>query len=101
MNIRSRLTRISTGDQAIFVRRQAFLAMDGYPDLELMEDLALSRKLKRIGQIACLRARVTTSARRWQRDGIAKTIVRMWVLRLGYFLGVPSERLRAFYVDTR
>jgi rSAM/selenodomain-associated transferase 2 len=101
MNTRSRLTRISTGDQAIFVRRQVFLAVNGYPDLELMEDLALSRKLKRIGQIACLRAQVTTSARRWQRDGIAKTIMRMWMLRFGYFLGVPSERLRAFYADTR
>jgi len=101
MNVRSRLTRISTGDQAIFVRRHVFQEMGGYPALELMEDLALSRKLKRLGQIACLRERVTTSARRWQRDGIGKTIVRMWMLRFCYFLGVPSERLRAFYTDTR
>lgn len=101
MNARSRLTRVSTGDQAIFVRRHVFQAVGGYPDLELMEDLALSRKLKRIGQIACLPARVTTSARRWQRDGIVKTIMLMWMLRFGYRLGVPSARLRAFYADTR
>lgn len=101
MNIRSRLTQISTGDQAIFVQRQIFQSVGGYPDLELMEDLELSRKLKRIGKIACLRTQVTTSARRWQRDGVAKTIMRMWMLRLCHFLGVPSERLRAFYADTR
>ncbi len=101
MNLRSRLTRISTGDQAIFVRRQTFLAVGGYPEVELMEDLELSRKLKRAGQIACLRAQVMTSARRWQRDGVVKTIVLMWTLRLGHFLGIPPEHLKAFYADTR
>jgi hypothetical protein len=73
MNLRSRLTHISTGDQAIFVRRESFLAIGGYPEVELMEDLELSRKLKRVGKIACLRAQVVTSARRWQRDGMLKT----------------------------
>jgi rSAM/selenodomain-associated transferase 2 len=101
MNLRSRLTRISTGDQAIFVRRETFLAVNGYPDVELMEDLELSKKLKRAGKIACLRERVTTSARRWQRDGICRTIVVMWALRLGHFFGVPPERLKVFYADTR
>jgi rSAM/selenodomain-associated transferase 2 len=101
MNLRSRLTRISTGDQAIFVRRQTFLAVGGYPEVELMEDLELSRKLKRAGQIACLRAQVMTSARRWQRDGVVKTIVLMWTLRLGHFLGISPEHLKAFYADTR
>jgi rSAM/selenodomain-associated transferase 2 len=101
MNLRSRLTRISTGDQAIFVRRETFLALGGYPEVELMEDLELSRKLKRAGKIACLRERVITSARRWQRDGVFRTIVLMWTLRLGHFLGVPPERLKAFYTDTR
>ena len=101
MNLRSRLTRISTGDQAIFVRRETFLAVGGYPEVDLMEDLELSRNLKRVGQIACLRARVTTSARRWQRDGVAKTIVLMWTLRLCHFFGVPPQRLKAFYADTR
>ena len=101
MNLRSRLTRISTGDQAIFVRRETFQAVGGYPEVELMEDLELSRKLKRAGKIACLRAKVVTSARRWQRGGVVKTMVLMWMLRLGHFLGVPPERLKMFYADTR
>jgi rSAM/selenodomain-associated transferase 2 len=101
MNLRSRLTRISTGDQAIFVRRQTFLAVGGYPEVELMEDLELSRKLKRAGRIACLRTQVRTSARRWQRDGVVKTILLMWTLRLGHFLGIPPEHLKTFYADTR
>jgi rSAM/selenodomain-associated transferase 2 len=101
MNIRSRLTRISTGDQAMFVRRNAFFALGGYPEVALMEDLALSRLLKRAGKVACLRARVTTSARRWQQQGVARTIVLMWVLRLCYFLGVAPGYLKMFYMDTR
>jgi rSAM/selenodomain-associated transferase 2 len=101
MNLRSRWTRISTGDQAIFVRRQVFQEIGGYPNLVLMEDIEFSRRLKRAGKIACLHDRVVTSARRWQQDGVFRTIVRMWVLRLGYFWGVPAERLRAFYMDTR
>jgi hypothetical protein len=101
MNARSRLTRISTGDQALFVRRETFLALGGYPEVELMEDLELSRRLKRAGKIACLRARVITSARRWQRDGVIRTILLMWTLRLGHFLGVSPEQLKAFYADRR
>ena len=101
MNLRSRLTRISTGDQAIFVRQQVFQEIGGYPDLALMEDVEFSRKLKRAGRIVCFREQVVTSARRWQQDGIVRTIVRMWVLRLCYFWGVPASRLREFYADTR
>ena len=101
MNLRSRLTRISTGDQAVFVRRDTFLALGGYPEVELMEDLELSRRLKRVGRIACLRARVTTSARRWQRHGVVRTIMLMWTLRLCHFLGVSPKHLKAFYADTR
>lgn len=101
MNLRSRVTKIATGDQAIFVRREVFQKIGGYPDIALMEDIELSRKLKRAGKIACLRARVTTSARRWQREGVVRTILRMWSLRLFHFLGVPPERLRAHYADTR
>jgi GT2 family glycosyltransferase len=95
------LTRIATGDQAIFVRREIFLAVGGYPEVALMEDVELSRKLKRIGKIACLHTKVLTSARRWQRDGVCKTIVLMWTLRLAHSLGVPPERLKMFYADTR
>lgn len=101
MNVRSRLTRISTGDQAIFVRRETFFELGGYPEISLMEDLELSRKLKRKGKIACLRARVLTSARRWQRNGVMKTIVLMWALRLCHFFGVPATHLKTFYADTR
>src|SRR5581483_3340973 len=101
VNLRSRVTRISTGDQAIFVRRQVFEAIGGYPDLALMEDIEFSRKLKRAGRVACLRERVVTSARRWQQGGVFYTIARMWMLRFCYFCGVPPERLREFYVDTR
>lgn len=101
MNLRSRVTKIATGDQAIFVRRQVFEAIGGYPDLPLMEDIEFSRKLKRTGRIVCLRERVVTSARRWQQGGVFRTIVRMWILRFCYFCGVPAERLREFYADTR
>jgi rSAM/selenodomain-associated transferase 2 len=101
MNMRSRMTKISTGDQAIFVRRAVFQKMGGYPELELMEDIEFSRRLKREGRIACLRDRVTTSARRWQRDGVARTVVKMWTLRLCHFFGVSTARLRTHYADTR
>ena len=101
MNERSRLTRLSTGDQGIFVRRELFLAVNGYPEVALMEDLELSRTLKRTGKIACLRARVTTSARRWQRHGVTRTILLMWTLRSCHFLGIPPKFLKKFYADTR
>ncbi len=101
MNIRSRLTGIATGDQGIFVRREAFAALGGYPEWDIMEDLELSQRLKRVGKMACLRARVSTSARRWQQHGIAKTILLMWGLRLCHFFGIRPARLKAFYADTR
>jgi len=96
MNLRSRLTGIATGDQAIFVRRSAF---PGFPEVALMEDIALSRALKRRGPPACLRARVRTSGRRWETRGVLRTIVLMWRLRLLYALGAPPERLRRLYED--
>ena len=101
MNLRSRLTRISTGDQAIFVRHQVFQEIGGYPDLVLMEDVEFSRKLKRVGKIACVPERVVTSARRWQQNGVFRTMVRMWILRFCHFIGVSASRLREFYIDTR
>ena len=101
MNLRSRLSRIATGDQAIFVRSRTFLELGGYREAELMEDLELSYRLKRRGELACLRERVVTSARRWQRDGIARTIGLMWLLRFLYFIGVSPSYLKTFYADTR
>jgi rSAM/selenodomain-associated transferase 2 len=97
MNLRSRLSGIATGDQAIFVRRRVFEALGGYPDIPLMEDVALSRRLKRAGRLACLRLRVTTSARKWQREGAVRTVVLMWTLRLLYVLGVSPRRLHRWY----
>ncbi len=101
MNLRSRLTGIATGDQGIFVRRAIFETIGGYPEWDLMEDLEFSRQLKRAGKIACLRARVKTSARRWQQHGVAKTILLMWGLRLCHFFGVSPAALKMFYADTR
>ena len=101
INYRSRATKIGTGDQAIFVRRQVFERIGGYPDIPLMEDVALCRALKRLGRIACLRSRVVTSARRWETDGVWSTIFRMWTLKFLYLAGVSPKRLKKFYADTR
>ncbi len=97
MNLRSRLTGIATGDQAVFVAREAFVAVGGFPDIPLMEDIELSRRLRRIGRPACLAARVTTSGRRWEAHGVWRTILRMWRLRLRYFLGADPQCLAVEY----
>lgn len=97
MNLRSRLSGIATGDQAIFVRRDAFEAVGGFPDQPLMEDIELSRRLKRLGPPACLRERVVTSGRRWETRGIWSTILLMWRLRFDYWRGVPAEHLATRY----
>ena len=93
MNWRSRLSGIATGDQAIFVRRDVFDALGGFPDQPLMEDIELSKRLRRRGRPACLRQRVITSGRRWQRSGVWRTILLMWRLRFLYWLGVSAEQL--------
>jgi len=97
MNLRSRLTGIATGDQAIFIRDDFFHRVGGFPDIPLMEDIAISRVLKRHGRPSCLRATVTTSARRWERHGVWRTILLMWRLRAAYFLGADPVRLAAQY----
>lgn len=101
MNARSRLTKISTGDQALFVRRQVFEQMGGFADLPLMEDIEFSSRLKKQGEIACLRETVTTSSRRWQQHGIIRTILLMWKLRALYWLGTPADKLAAMYRNVR
>ena len=98
MNMRSRLTGVATGDQAIFLRRAAF---EGFPELELMEDVAFSRAMKRRGSPACLRSRVLTSGRRWEKGGVVRTMALMWRLRLLYALGVSPQRLARDYVERR
>jgi rSAM/selenodomain-associated transferase 2 len=97
MNCRSRWTGIATGDQALFVRHDLFRSLGGFPDIPLMEDIALSRMLKRRGPPACLNERVTTSARRWEQHGVWRTILLMWRLRLAYFLGADPKRLAIRY----
>lgn len=94
MNQRSRLTGIATGDQAIFVRRDAF---PGFPEIALMEDVAFSSMMKRRARPACLHAKVLTSGRRWESRGVLRTIFLMWRLRLMYFLGVRPDRLARRY----
>lgn len=94
MNLRSRLSGIATGDQAIFVRRDAF---PGFAPIALMEDIAFSREMKRRGAPACLRERVRTSGRRWETRGVLRTVVLMWRLRLLYYLGARPERLARLY----
>lgn len=98
MNLRSRLTGIATGDQAIFMRRAAFDAVGGFPDQPLMEDIEVCRRLKRrCGRPACLRAKVTTSGRRWDQRGVWRTIGLMWALRWRYWRGTPAEALARAY----
>lgn len=97
MNLRSRLTGIATGDQALFVTRAAFGAIGGFPSIPLMEDVALSTHLKRIGRPFCLRAQVTASARRWRQHGALRTMFLMWRLRLAYFFGADPAQLARHY----
>lgn len=97
MNWRSRLTGIATGDQGIFVRRDVFEEVGGFPRQNLMEDVALSTKLRERSSPGCLRLKITTSGRRWQCRGIFKTVILMWRLRLLYWLGVPANKLAKRY----
>ena len=97
MNKRSRLTSIATGDQAIFIERRLFENIGGFPEIELMEDIAMSRLLKKHLAPVCLKSKVTTSSRRWETNGIVATVLLMWKLRLYYFIGVSPERLSQLY----
>lgn len=102
MNLRSRLTGIATGDQAIFVRRATFDALGGFPDIPLMEDIALSRALRARCRPACVAARAATSGRRWERQGVARTILLMWRLRYAYWRGAePAELARRYGLHPR
>jgi rSAM/selenodomain-associated transferase 2 len=97
INWRSRLTGIATGDQAIFVSRKAFDAVGGFPDLPLMEDIALSRRLKRLCRPFCIATPAVTSGRRWEQNGVIRTVLLMWRLRLSYYLGVEPTLLAKLY----
>jgi rSAM/selenodomain-associated transferase 2 len=97
MNLRSRLAGIATGDQALFVTRAAFESVGGFPPIALMEDVALSARLRRIGRPCALRARATTSARRWRAHGTLRTVLLMWRLRLRFFFGADPAKLARAY----
>jgi rSAM/selenodomain-associated transferase 2 len=97
MNIRSRLSGIATGDQAIFVRRAAFQAAGGFPAIPLMEDIALCKRLKRVSPPLCLRDCVVTSGRRWEKNGVINTMILMWRVRFAYFCGADPKKLAQQY----
>ena len=97
MNWRSRITGVCTGDQGIFVEHQLFTELGGYADIPLMEDIELSKRLRRHGKPVCLRPPLVTSSRRWQQHGTLRTIALMWWLSALYWLGVPPQRLAQWY----
>jgi rSAM/selenodomain-associated transferase 2 len=97
MSVRSRITGIATGDQAIFVRRAAFETAGRFAAIPLMEDIALCRRLKRVSRPLCLRDRAVTSGRRWEQNGVSRTILLMWRLRIAYFLGADPKRIARQY----
>ena len=97
MNFRSRLTGIATGDQAMFVKRDTFHAVGGFPVIDLMEDIALSKLLKRVSRPLCLREQVVTSGRRWEKHGVLQTVYLMWRLRLAYYFGADPNELAQLY----
>jgi rSAM/selenodomain-associated transferase 2 len=101
INLRSRLTGIVTGDQAIFISRTLFKKVGGFAEIPLMEDVLMSKTLKKYIAPTCLFDKVSTSSRRWQKHGVWKTICTMWFLRLSYFFGVSADRLhRIYYKNT-
>jgi len=97
MNQRSRFTGIATGDQGLFISRKVFNDLGGYKEMPLMEDIELCQRLMKISAPLCLKHRVITSSRKWEREGILNVVLLMWRLRLGYFFGVPVEKLAKHY----
>jgi len=93
----ARLSGIATGDQGLFVTRDWFVTLGGFPDLPLMEDIVFSKRLKRLGRPHCLKQRLLTSSRRWESRGVVRTVIKMWWLRAAFFLGVPATRLARLY----
>jgi rSAM/selenodomain-associated transferase 2 len=101
ISFRSRMSKVATGDQAIFVRREIFQKMGGFPEIPILEDVAFCRALKKTGKVACLRSRVVTSARRWQKNGVGRTILKMWIIKFLYLIGVSPFRLKRLYAEVR
>lgn len=101
MNLRSRISSVATGDQAIFINKSVFESIGGFPDFPIMEDVAISKRLRQLYRPYNSRLRVTTSARRWQQHGVAKTVFKMWWYRLAYFFGLPPHQIKKGYDDVR
>lgn len=101
INCRSRLSRIATGDQAQFFQRRFFSSLQGFPPIPIMEDIAISKKARQIDKPKVALDSVVTSSRRWEKNGIIKTIILMWVLRLAYWLGIDPARLHQIYDSKR
>ena len=99
MNLRSRWMRIATGDQGLFVTRALFDAVGGYREIALMEDVELSERLRRRGRPLCIRQKMTTSGRRWEKHGILRTVLLMWRLRLAYRFGADPDKLALRYAS--
>ena len=97
MNLRSCLTSIATGDQAIFIERNLFDRVGRFPEIALMEDVAISKQLKKIVKPVCLKQKVITSSRRWETKGVVSTVLLMWKLRLYYFFGMSPDKLKQLY----
>jgi rSAM/selenodomain-associated transferase 2 len=97
INKRSRWTSVATGDQGIFMTQQAYAIAGGFPDIALMEDVAICKRLRQFGRPICLRGPMLTSGRRWEKHGILATIVLMWRLRFDYWRGISPERLHQRY----
>ena len=97
MNQRSRLSRIATGDQMLFLRQELFRRTGGFDAIPLMEDVAYCKRLRRVGRPRIIPEPVTTSSRRWEEHGVLRTVLRMWALRLAYFVGVPPSHLWQYY----
>ncbi|MDT8282325.1 MAG: TIGR04283 family arsenosugar biosynthesis glycosyltransferase [Gammaproteobacteria bacterium] len=97
MNLRSCFTSIATGDQAMFIERSLFNRVGGFPEIVLMEDIEMSRKLKKIDRPVCIKQKVITSSRRWETRGVVATVLLMWKLRLYYFFGVTPDKLNRLY----
>jgi len=97
MNLRSRLTGVVTGDQAIFVRRQIFEQVKGYAPIPLMEDIEFSKRLRRLSWPVRIRQKAVASSRRWEQNGVLRTVLAMWWLRLLYFIGVSPGKLVTIY----
>lgn len=97
MNLRSCRSALATGDQAMFFRRELFNQLGGFPDIPLMEDIAISKRARQVSPPACLGETVVTSSRRWEQNGIIRTIILMWWLRFGYWIGISPQRLHRWY----